>query len=358
MNDRFHFHINRRVFLGTTLGGIATWSYRSGDAGDDSSEEEPYFHTRGVVLTPEDFTWTQWPQAVKDAKLTTIGIHHPRSPSQIIRFIQSRAGQTVLEQCKQLGLQVEYELHAMSELLPRDWFAKDPTMFRVNEEGQRTPDANLCVHSAPALEIAAQNAIRLAQVLTPTTHRYYFWGDDGLPWCRCGLCRDLSDSEQALILENHLVEALRSLDAQAQLAHLAYANSLQPPRQIRPVSGLFLEFAPIHRRYDIPFESGEDPLQKQNLEALDANLKIFGVKNAQALEYWLDVSRFSKWTRPAQPLPFSLKSFQSDLHTYGRRGIRHITSFAVYIDEEYVSQFGKPPLREYGEILYRWKPGD
>jgi len=35
----------------------------------------------------------------------------------------------------------------------------------------------------------------------------------------------------------------------------------------------------------------------------------------------------------------------------GARGIRYITSFAVWIDAAYVAQYGEPPLGEYGARL-------
>lgn len=77
------------------------------------------FATRGVVLVREDLTLADWPQRAKAAGLTTIGLHHQNSPQAVIRCVQSDAGQRFLEQCRKLGLQVEYELHAMQELLPR-----------------------------------------------------------------------------------------------------------------------------------------------------------------------------------------------------------------------------------------------
>src|SRR5207249_1139096 len=101
-------------------------------------------------------------------------------------------------------------------------------------EGVRTPDANLCVHSERALEIAAENAVALSRTLRPTTGRYFLWGDDAMPWCRCPRCRALADSDQALLLENRLLAALRVLDPEAKLAHLAYHNTLRLPEQIRP----------------------------------------------------------------------------------------------------------------------------
>jgi hypothetical protein len=49
--------------------------------------------------------------------------------------------------------------------------------------------------------------------------------------------------------------------------------------------------------------------------------------------------------------------FVDDLRTYGGRGIRRVTSFAVWLDGQYVKRHGEPPLREYGQGLSRWRPG-
>lgn len=347
--------ISRRSFTKNMALGFLALNSHQLFAEDIPQEKNPFFQTRGVVLTPDDFTWRDWPTAAKNANLTTIGIHHQNSLAAIVQFIQSESGQRVLEQCKRLSLEVEYELHAMKELLPRDLFAKNPELFRMDEKGTRNPDSNLCVSSKSALDIATENAVKIGSVLRPASHRYFYWGDDGLPWCKCPKCRTLGDSDQALLLENHIVKALRSTDPNAMFAHLAYSNSLTPPKQVKPEPGVFLEYAPINRRYDIPFESADDKVQKQNLDALDANLEFFGVENAQALEYWLDVSLFSRWKRPAVKLPFHPAAFEADLSAYGKRGIRRITSFAVYIDAEYIEKYGVPPLDEYGKALSAWK---
>jgi hypothetical protein len=268
-------------------------------------------------------------------------------------FVRSDSGTAFLSKCRDLGLAVEYELHAVSELLPRDLFAANPGFFRMDDAGERTADANLCVHSQRALDIAAENAVSISHILRPTTGRYFLWGDDGLAWCRCPLCRGISDSDQALILENHLIEALRKDDLSAQIAHLAYVTTLTPPKQVKPKPGVFLEFAPIHRKYGVPLD---DPANRPHLEMLDANLKVFGSEGAQALEYWLDVSLFSSWKRPAVRLDFDERVLDRDLEVYGSRGSRHITTFAVYIDADYVIAHGDPPVKAYGALLSRWHP--
>jgi hypothetical protein len=240
----------------------------------------------------------------------------------------------------------------MKELLPRDLFQKNPELFRVDDKGNRNPDANCCPHSDRALEVIAENAITVAKVLRPTTGRFFFWGDDGEPWCSCRECKRLMPSDQALLIENRVVRALRGIELKASLAHLAYANTLSPPKRVKPEPGVFLEYAPIKRRYDIPYKQQSSPGQPDALSALDANLELFPAETAQVLEYWLDVSRFSGWKRPAINLPWRRDVVESDIATYGSRGIRHITIFGVYIDADYRKRFGEPTfIDEYGAIL-------
>ena len=340
----------RREFLRRLAGLAACASVPPSTVLAARQSQGTWFQTRGVVLLPGDLTWREWPQHAAKAGLTTIALHHGRSVFEVVKFVHSDEGRNFLRRAKRQGLQVEYELHAMSDLLPRWRFDEDKTLFRMNAQEQRVADANLCVHSPRALELAAENALALARLLPPSTGRYFFWGDDGLPWCRCPHCREFSDSDQALLLENHLVKALRKTDPRAQLAHLAYANTIAPPQRVKPEPGVFLEYAPIHRRYDRPYAAqtgGQDALNN-----LEANLRVFPADTAQVLEYWLDVSRYSGWKRPAVKLPWERGVFLSDLETYARLGIRRVTSFACYIDADYVRRHGEPAaLAEYGTGL-------
>jgi hypothetical protein len=51
-------------------------------------------------------------------------------------------------------------------------------------------------------------------------------------------------------------------------------------------------------------------------------------------------------------LPWRRDVLEADLATYAARGIRHVTSFAVYVDTEYRRRYGEPEfIREYGEAL-------
>jgi hypothetical protein len=277
------------------------------------ADASPFFLTRGVVVVLSDLRTLDWPERARRAALTTVSTHI--FPHEVASYIQSDDGQRFLADCRRLGVQVEHELHAMSDLVPRALFDKDPAMFPMNEKGDRVRDFNLCVHSPAAVQVACENAQKYTRILRSTTGRYFYWIDDGRPMCRCPKCRGLSDSDQALVLEHHLLKAIRAVDARASLAHLAYSRTLAPPTQIRPKSGIFLEFAPIERRYDVPFRRREargfgGTTHGRLLDALDANLAWFGRAGAQALEYWLDLSRFSGWRREnVKPLPWHEEVF-------------------------------------------------
>jgi hypothetical protein len=51
-------------------------------------------------------------------------------------------------------------------------------------------------------------------------------------------------------------------------------------------------------------------------------------------------------------LPWNREVFLSDLETYAARGIRHITTFAAWVDAGYVQRYGDPGfIQEYGAGL-------
>lgn len=333
--------------------------------GKKAHDDDGFFKTRGVVLAVEDLSTVDWPAKAHASGINTIATHI--TPSQVATFIQSPRGQQFLRECKELGIEVEHELHAMNDLLPRELFAEDSTMFRMNEKGRRVADYNLCVHSEKALNLASDNAVKFARILTPTTGRYFYWIDDNMPMCHCGECSQYSDSEQALILENHMIKRLREFDPRATLAHLAYGNTLEAPRKVKPEAGVFLEFAPIQRSFSQPISDEQakviiltDHAAKTHgdiLKMLDENLEVFGKDNAQVLEYWLDVSLFSRWKKPAKELPWNADVFRKDIDLYAQKGIKHITTFAVYIDSAYVETYKDLAfLREYGNGLESYQP--
>ncbi len=342
----------RKRFYAWMLAGAAC--LLSGCATDDS-----YFQMRGIVLATEDLETVDWPKIAHENGINTLGTHI--TPEQVLAFWETDKGKKFRDDCRKYGIKVEHELHAMKSLLPRELYTTDSTMYRMDEHGRRVADFNCCASSQRALDTIAAKALYYARKLPSTNHRYYYWLDDGAPVCQCPSCSQYTASEQALIIENHIIKALRTYDSKAMLAHLAYVSSLKAPEKVKPAEGIFLEFAPFIRRTDRDLsdttvvENGQ--CNADNLKYLKDNLKVFPVETAVVLDYWLDVSMASSWKKPAVKLPWHPEVFKSDIDMYGKLGIRNVTSFAVYMDSAYFKNYpGTDDIREYGEVLNTYRP--
>lgn len=340
----------------------------------DMTDDEG-FEMRGVVVTWEDLSTADWLTLAHEADLNLVSVH---TADPLTAFPE---GREVLRRAERLHIAIEQEKHAMAELLPRELFARHPEYFRMNSLGERTPDFNCCASSADALAIVASNAAADARKQGSVTGRFYYWLDDGGEKCECGPCSDLTASDQAVIIENAIAEALAAENGKYSLSHLAYQSTMPAPVTVVPRPNLFLEFAPFFRSWDHPIadldvfgsrwarttpdrdssraERRDDLTVPHRVYAqqLEANLDVFGAKTAQVLEYWLDVSLFSEWKRPAVGLPWNPAVFHSDLDFYGGFGIRRLTSFAVYMDDDYFRRFpDRSPVIEYGRGLAAWRP--
>jgi hypothetical protein len=311
------------------------------------------FDGRGIVLNPRDFSLVAWPELAAEAGLNVVAFHITGGPPSVLtEFLRTEEGGAVRDRLVEVGLDVEYELHAMGALLPRSLYERNPELFRANEEGERVADCNLCPSNADALRTVAENAVSLSRELRPTTHRYYLWADDGAPWCKCGECHGLNDADQALITTNAILAALRQEDPEARVAALAYHATLEPPSQVRPDEGVFLEYAPIERQWDRPITDASVQSHAKLVEALDAVIHYYGVdEHSQVIEYWMDASRHSRWKRPSVKIPWHPDVLEVDLDFYASKGFCRVTSFGCYLDREYVGMYGLPPIAEYGAAL-------
>ena len=322
--------------------------------------------TRGVVLYPFDLTLADWPARAAKAGINTIALHAAKRLDVLADYIQCDSGLKFLEDCKNHGIAVEFELHAMGELLSRELYHKDPTLFRKDERGNRNGDANCNPFSTTALDIIAEKAVKYAKIFAPTTGRYFFWPDDGANWDCSSQAEGMNASEQALLVENHIIKALRKhIDPNATLSHISYSATLAAPTQVNPEPGMFLEFAPIQRDFSKSIANRDARTKRTHdgspdpafnggyLDILQANMKLFGANTTQVLEYWLDVSLFSSWTKPSVKLPWNEDICRSDVAAYRQLGVKHITTFAANIDADYVDRHGDPQevLNAYGRIL-------
>jgi len=311
---------------------------------------------RGIVLYPSDLISVgadTWVNFLEQGHLNLLGIHtdsrFERLPD-LKRYLESEDGRKLFRLCADKGIDIEFELHVLQDLLPRKVFSKHPEYFRMDKNGVRQQEHNMCFTSEKAYKIVEKNILELVSWLKPTTHRYFFWTDDYADaFCHCKNCRKYSPSEQALIYENHVLKILRKADPKATLSHLSYSNTLDAPKNVKPSKGIFLEYAPISRNY-------AEPLTVAHIDHLKNNLEVFPKETAHILEYWLDASMASGWKKNQLiRLPWRKEQCHRDVILYKSLGICSITTFGAWINRDYLNQFGESEteqvIKEYGDIL-------
>jgi hypothetical protein len=320
-----------------------------------------YENRRGIVVYPSDIRSVgvdRWISIMMSADLNLLGIHgfnDTESLSKLESFIRSRDGILLLQECKRNNIDVEFETHALHLLLPRELFNEHPEYFRMDANGVRQNDLNMCFSSDSAYLEIEKNIRSITRWLKPTTNRYFFWADDALNgYCHCDLCSKYTESEQALMYENRLLGILRKVNPSATLAHLAYNNTYGAPLKIKPDEGIFLEYAPIDRNL-------ASPISESHIRNLKDNLKIFPKNTAHILEYWVDVSKFSQWKRDSLvKIPWNKQNCERDVAVYNDLGIKSMTSFGVWINNDYLNNYGEDStrllLKEYGLILKKYQP--
>ena len=201
----------------------------------------------GVVIDPYELN-DHWVRRIMDGNICLVGLHpDPKNstPEGILAWLRDAETSRLLGVLTSNGIQIEWEVHALSWLLPRKLFRTSPHWFRMNEAGERTQDHNLCCSSEEALETIRANAAMYAALLKPTTHRYHFWLDDVSNCrCHCPRCRSLSAADQALKVYNAIAQGVRRTDPEATQCYLAYHDTNDVPQTVAPDSGIFLEYAP------------------------------------------------------------------------------------------------------------------
>ena len=309
----------------------------------------------GVVIDPLELDEI-WLRRVQDGGIHILGLHpNPKdsSPEQMDSWCRTPENRRLLEKLRDHGVQIEWEVHALSWLLPRKLFETHPEYFRMDEHGNRTADHNLCCANAAALETLRQNAAELAKLLPSDTHRYHFWLDDVSQCrCRCPKCEAMTAADQALTVYNAILEGLRRTDPAAKQCYLAYHDANTVPASVKPNEGIYLEYAPFMRDHHKPLTDQDSPQNAAEIKPLPALLDWFGTEDAQALDYWLDNSLFSGWKKPPREFHMERDVLRQDAAYYEKLGFGWITTFACYLGKEYTDLYPEPEDTVlYGKIL-------
>ena len=312
---------------------------------------------KGVVIHPDELS-VRWIQRAEKLGIDVIGIHPwggkraPESLSELVELVKTPEFRSLVDLAKSKGIEIEYEIHAMGWLLPRKLFETHPEYFTMDAEGNRNPKNNLCVSNEEAMDIMAGNAVKLAKQLYGSSNRYHFWLDDVMHdrRCMCPKCRELSASDQCLVVVNRLVEALRKEIPDAKVPFLSYYHTLYLPEKIKPAPGVFLEFAPISK-----WQPKDHPTHIQFADTERTQLPLlmdfFGREDTKVLEYWLDNSLFSSWKKPPKELHADGEQAKQDIARYIGWGVKEITTFACFLGPDYEELFGEPDITPYTDAF-------
>ena len=124
----------------------------------------------GWIVNPEDLTY-ELIDRLAQAGVNELGVHPGGGRAagvlleKTLEFHKSETAQALYAYAEQKGINVEYDAHVLMWLLPRDEFERHPEWFRMNSEGVRTPDMNMCASSEEALKLVSRRAYALAGLL-------------------------------------------------------------------------------------------------------------------------------------------------------------------------------------------------
>jgi len=314
-------------------------------------------YKRGILLHPEELT-LDWLDKMQAAGLDTLGLHPVGGPlaheslQRAIDLHTTPASRLLRLQAAARGITVEYEAHVMRWLLPQHLFLTQPDWFRMDENGQRVDDFNLCASNWEALAYVAERTALLAKLLDTGTSQHFLWLDDVTGYrCHCPQCRGLSAADQQLRIVNAMLSGLRRSDPNATLCYIAYHDAMEVPTKVQPLDGIFLEYAPIHRDPHRPINDPDSPENAAESRTLRDLVSFFGTKNSRVLEYWMDNSMYSNWTKPPKPFTLDEEVMKRDVEFYASLGFETVTSFGCYLGPDYQQLHGQPPLQRYGDIL-------
>lgn len=306
-------------------------------------------HSRGLIIYPDEIS-TYWNNLLMNSRLNLLGIHPTggltggKAVDDAIVYLQIPGIKLLLNELTVHNIAIEYEMHALSWLLPREMFNKHQNWFRMNVNQDRVNDFNFCPSNKDALSYISERAAVLAQIFVPTTNRYHFWLDDVADSrCHCPDCSTLNSSDASLLVYNAILNGIRTINPQASQCFLAYHDTMEAPTRVEPESGIFLEYAPMKRNLHRPLTDPYSEINAKEIKPIDGLLSIFGTRNAKALDYWLDNSYASEWTKPMKSFQIESEVIRRDIDFYQKKGFETVTCFACFLGEEYFNLYHNAP---------------
>ena len=133
-----------------------------------------------LLIPPEELSAGSIERAKRN-KISRLSLHPHggkramESLEEMLRLLQTAEYRALIDRLINGGIDIGYEFHAASYLLPRELFIEHPEYFRMNEIGERTPDSNFCFSNSEVRKTVAERAVSLAESLYRSSDDFYFW---------------------------------------------------------------------------------------------------------------------------------------------------------------------------------------
>jgi hypothetical protein len=288
--------------------------------------ESPFIRDRIVYYWPNHFLpFEDWIDFA--AKMRLNRIHFCYGPPANDWYTSQRA--RLQGEVNKRGLMIEAGGHLLPEFLPREMFAEHPDWFPRNAAGARISTFNLNPFNHEALAYVGDRAVAYFGRI-PEASLFHAWPDDigGGGWTNEPGKQDYTPSDQSLLVMNHMVTRLREKLPEANVAFLAYHDTVDAPRVVKPAPGIVYFYAPRERCYAHSLDDASCTMNRVYARALEQALPSFGAANAEVFEYYADEVLFQNATNP--PLP---EVMAADARYYQRLGIPRVGSLAVSTSE-------------------------
>jgi hypothetical protein len=308
--------------------------------------ESPAFPRRTLILGNDALhdDWFDWLEFASRNRMNSLFLHDT-PPSVLDRHGAARPGdadglatdgkgwmferwdadgEAILRECARRGVSLQFGGHHLPGLLPRGQFSTHPDWFPMRD-GARDGRYNLCTSSAGAItEVRARAREFFARFAGADV--YHLWADDivGGGWCACPDSAPLTPSDQAQRATNLLAVELAAVRPGAAIAHLAYHDTIAPPRVFRPERNVSALYAPRNRNYAFAIN---DASCARNHDGHYAELlglaETFRGHPLAAFEYYSDAILY-KWMDPP-----NLAVLPADAVAYRQAGVSDFGNLAV-----------------------------
>jgi hypothetical protein len=306
--------------------------------------ETPAISERILVYYPYHYDQVEsWIDFAGKARLNRICFHYGWPTLDWFTALRGR----LMPGLKKRGITIEVGGHLLSLFLPRTLFKSKPDWFRMNEKGQRVPDWNFNPFHAEAVDHVASGVARyFAQM--PEATMFHAWADDidGGGWSHEPGKEQYTPADQSLIVSNAIVNALRQRKPNAEFPYLAYHDTLQAPRKVKPVPGIVYFCGLRERCYAHALDDPDCGLNRKYREAFESGLPVFGGGKTEVIEYYTDQVLFQSMVNP--PIPGVIGG---DARYYAKLGVARVGSLMVN-----TAEWVTPPVNLFLYPKALWNP--